>query len=139
MTAARPVPVPDERSAPFWEAAAQHRLVLARCSRCGELSHPPDVVCARCHHSDPRFVFEEVGGRGAVRSWVVVRESFLPGFDVPFVLVDVAVDEDDGVRLIGRLLDGPDAPLARGDRVRVAFEDLAPGVAVPAFTLERTS
>lgn len=139
MTAARPVPVPDERSAPYWEAAAQHRLVLARCSRCGELSHPPDVACTRCHHPDPGFVFEEVSGRGAVRSWVVVRESFLPGFDVPFVLVDVAVDEDDGVRLIGRLLDGPDAPLAPGDRVRVAFEDLAPGVAVPAFTLEGTS
>ena len=138
MTTARPVPVPDERSAPYWEAAAQHRLVLARCSRCDELSHPPDVVCARCHHPDPGFVFEEVGGRGAVRSWVVVRESFLPGFDVPFVLVDVAMDEDDGVRLIGRLLDGPDAPLARGQRVRVAFEDLAPGVAVPAFILEGT-
>lgn len=138
MTTARPVPVPDERSAPYWEAAAQHRLVLARCSRCDELSHPPDVVCARCHHPDPGFVFEEVGGRGAVRSWVVVRESFLPGFDVPFVLVDVAMDEDDGVRLIGRLLDGPDAPLARGERVRVAFEDLAPGVAVPAFILEGT-
>ena len=138
MTTARPVPVPDERSAPYWEAAAQHRLVLARCSRCDELTHPPDVVCARCHHPDPGFVFEEVGGRGAVRSWVVVRESFLPGFDVPFVLVDVAMDEDDGVRLIGRLLDGPDAPLARGKRVRVAFEDLAPGVAVPAFILEGT-
>jgi len=138
VTTARPVPVPDERSAPYWEAAAQHRLVLARCSRCDELTHPPDVVCARCHHPDPGFVFEEVGGRGAVRSWVVVRESFLPGFDVPFVLVDVAMDEDDGVRLIGRLLDGPDAPLARGKRVRVAFEDLAPGVAVPAFILEGT-
>jgi uncharacterized OB-fold protein len=138
VTTARPVPVPDERSAPYWEAAAQHRLVLARCSRCDQLSHPPDVVCARCHHPDPGFVFEEVGGRGAVRSWVVVRESFLPGFDVPFVLVDVAMDEDDGVRLIGRLLDGPNAPLARGERVRVAFEDLAPGVAVPAFILEGT-
>jgi uncharacterized protein len=138
VSAARPVPVPDERSAPYWKAAAQHRLVLARCSRCGELSHPPDVVCPRCHHPDPGFVFEEVGGGGAVRAWIVVRQSFLLGFDVPFVLVDVALDDDDGVRLIGRLLDGPDAPLACGDRVRVAFEDLAPGVAVPAFTLERT-
>jgi uncharacterized protein len=138
VTAARPVPVPDERSAPYWKAAAQHRLVLARCSRCGELSHPPDVVCPRCHHPDPGFAFEEVDGGGAVCAWIVVRQSFLLGFDVPFVLVDVALDEDDGVRLIGRLLDGPDAPLARGDRVRVAFEDLAPGIAVPAFTLERT-
>ncbi len=133
------LPVPDERSAPFWEAAAQHRLVLARCSRCGTLSHPPDVVCPRCHHPEPGFVFDEVGGGGTVRSWVVIRQSFLPGFEVPFVLVDVAIDEDDDVRLIGRLVDGPEAPLARGDRVRVTFDDLAPGVAVPAFTREQVS
>ena len=30
-----------------------------------------------------------MSGRGVVRSWTVVRQSFLPGFDVPFVLVDV--------------------------------------------------
>jgi hypothetical protein len=73
-----------------------------------------------------------------VCSWVTLHHSFLPGFDalLPVVLVDVALKEQPDVRLIGRLLDGPDAPLALGSRVRVAFEELAPGVAVPAFTLE---
>ena len=33
------------------------------------------------------------------------------------------------------MLDGPDARLAIGARVVVAFEDLAPGVSVPAFAL----
>jgi uncharacterized OB-fold protein len=134
----RVLPVSDERSAPYWDAAAQHRLVLARCSRCGALSHPPDVVCPRCHQPAD-FAFDEVGSGGTVRSWVTVRQSFLPGFDVPFVLVDVALDEDDEVRLIGRLVDGPDAPVALGDRVRVTFDDLAPGVAVPAFARERSA
>ena len=66
-----------------------------------------------------------------------MRQSFLPGFDelVPFVLVDVALDDDPEIRLIGRLLDGPDAALVVGDRVTLAFEDLAPDVAVPAFEL----
>jgi uncharacterized protein len=41
--------------------------------------------------------------------------------------------------VIGRLLDGPDAPLQVGTAVRVGFEDLAPGVAVPAFSLEGSS
>lgn len=134
----RPVPVPDARSAPYWAAAAAHRLALARCGHCGRLSHPPDVVCPRCHAPEAELAFEPVAGGGTVRSWVVVRQSFVPGFDgdLPFVLVDVALDEDADVRLIGRLLDGPAAPLAVGDRVRVAFEDLGPGVAVPAFTLE---
>jgi hypothetical protein len=34
------------------------------------------------------------------------------------------------------LLDGADAPLSMGARVRVEFEDLAPGISVPAFRLE---
>jgi uncharacterized OB-fold protein len=128
--------VPDEASAKFWTAAATHHLVLARCSRCAKLSHPPDTVCPYCGSTDPLFVFEPVEGSGAIRSWTVMRQSFLPGFDVPFVLVDVELFEQADLRLIGRLVDGPDAPLRLGARVRLVFEDLAPGVAVPAFELE---
>ena len=40
--------------------------------------------------------------------------------------------------MIGRLLDGPDVQLRIGDRVTAAFEDLAPGIAVPAFVLEQS-
>lgn len=137
MTATRPLPEPDEQSAPFWAAAANHVLTLARCARCGRLSLPPDVVCPHCGTADPAFEFTPVSGRGTVRSWTVVRQAFLPGFDddLPFVLVDVEIAEEPGLRLIGRLLDGVDAPLAPGDAVTVAFEDVAPGVAVPAFEL----
>jgi uncharacterized OB-fold protein len=133
----RPVPVPDETSAPFWAAAADGVLVLARCARCGKTSHPPGPVCPQCHHTDPAFTFEPVDGRGVVRSWTVLRQPFLPGFadDLPIVLVDVAIDATDDVRLIGRLLDGPDAKLRLGAPVEVAFEELGDGVAVPAFAL----
>ena len=134
----RPVPVPDERSRAFWEAAASHRLALARCSTCAHLSHPPSAVCTHCGSTDPAFTFTVVDGSGIVRSWIVVRQSFLPGFEVPFVLVDVELSVQADLRLIGRLLDGPDAELRPGVRVRLAFEDLGPGAAVPAFALERT-
>jgi hypothetical protein len=132
----RPVPVPDEHSQPFWDAAAVHSLVLARCARCAQLSHPPDVVCPHCGSTDPAFEFTAVDGSGSIRSWTVMRQSFLPGFDVPFVLVDVELSAQPDVRLIGRLVDGPDVPLRLGAPVRLAFEDIAPGVAVPAFALE---
>jgi uncharacterized OB-fold protein len=133
----RPVPIPDESSASYWSAAAEHVLTVARCRQCGQFSMPPDVVCPHCRSSDPHFEFTPVSGRGAVRSWTVVRQAFLPGFtaDLPFVLVDVELDEQAGLRLIGRLLDGPDADLHVGDAVTVGFEDLAEGVAVPAFQL----
>ncbi|HEX4162301.1 MAG TPA: OB-fold domain-containing protein [Acidimicrobiales bacterium] len=135
--ATRPVPVADEISAPFWEAAARHVLVLAQCAACGTFTHPPDAVCRECGRADAGFDFAEVVGVGIVRSWTVMRQSFLPGFDddVPFVLVDVELADPPGIRLIGRLLDGPEASLWAGAPVRVAFEDLGPGCSVPAFEL----
>jgi uncharacterized OB-fold protein len=80
----------------------------------------------------------EAGGR--VRSWTVQNRAFLGGFaeDVPFMLVDVEMDlatEQPEVRLIGRLLDGPDATISLGDAVEVAFEEIGGGFSVPAFRL----
>ena len=134
----QPIPVPDEQSAAFWSAAADHVLALARCTHCGTRVHPAGVGCAQCLHPEPSFEFTPVDGRGTVRSWVVIRDSFLPGFrdEVPFVLVDVELDVQSDLRMIGRLLDGPDAALSQGDRVVTVFEDIAPGVAVPGFALE---
>jgi hypothetical protein len=132
--------VADDRSAGYWAAAADHVLALARCSNCQRFSVAPDVVCSSCQCADPRFSFVAVSGGGVVRSWTVLHDSFLPGFgdDLPFVLVDVELDEQADLRLIGRLLDGPEAGVQLGDRVSVAFEDLTEDVSVPAFTLART-
>jgi uncharacterized OB-fold protein len=130
----RPVPVPDETSELFWRATAEGTLALARCARCHTFAHPPEPVCPHCHHTDPDFRFESVDGRGVLRSWTVVRQSFLPGFEVPFVLADVELDGT-SVRLVGRLLDGPDADLRAGAAVAIAFEPLEGGAAVPAFVL----
>jgi uncharacterized OB-fold protein len=134
-TGTRPIPMPDEQSASFWVAAADHTLVLARCSRCGAFSHPPDVVCLNCGSTDPAFAFTPVEGAGAVRSWTVMRQSFLPGFDVPFVLVDVEMDVQPELRLIGRLIGGTSDSLRVGAAVSILFEEIGPGVSVPAFTL----
>ncbi|KPM52263.1 hypothetical protein ACG83_28025 [Frankia sp. R43] len=145
----RPLPVPDEISAPYWAAAAGHVLAIARCARCGSFALPPDQACPHCGSTDPDYAFAPVSGRGTVRSWTVIRQPGLPGFaaEVPFVLVDVELAEQPELRMIGRLLDGPAAlespaspdgpaqPLRLGAPVRVGFEDVAPGVAIPAFTL----
>ena len=136
-TAPKPRPVPDAQSQGYWDAAANHVLAIARCGHCGRYVHPPSVVCPGCLRTDPDFTFVPVSGRGTVRSWTIIRDSFLPGFadDVPFVLVDVELDEQAELRLIGRLVDGPDAPLALGTRVVTVFEDREPGVSIPAFAL----
>ncbi|MGE0878725.1 MAG: Zn-ribbon domain-containing OB-fold protein [Acidimicrobiia bacterium] len=140
-TPAKPLPVPDERSRGYWEAAARHELAIAKCTHCGRLSMPPGIVCVGCLNPVPSFEFTPVSGKGTVRSWVIMRDTFLPGFrdDIPYLLVDIEIDEQKELRLIGRLVDGPDANIHLGDRVSTVFDDMAPGVSVPAFKLEVTS
>jgi len=134
---AKPVPVPDELSEGFWAAAARGRLAIQRCADCGRYTHPPTTVCSGCFTVPPHLAAEDVSGRGRIASWTVVRQAFLPGFrdDVPYVVVVVELDEQPGLKVLGRLVDGVDATFAIGDRVEVTFEEPAPGVAVPAFRL----
>lgn len=134
----RPVPVADELSAPYWEAARRHESVLPRCAACGRCDLPPEIVCRRCGSATPDWHYQPVSGRGTVRSWTVVRRSFLPSFETPFVLVDVEVEEEDDLRVIGRLLDTLDVDdpgLQIGTPVRTVFEDVGDDHAVPAFRL----
>jgi uncharacterized OB-fold protein len=137
----RPYPLVDERSRGYWDAAARHVLAIARCPHCKVFNHPPEDVCANCGVYEPDIVFEPVSGRGVVKSWTKVRQALLPGFagDLPYLLVDVELAEQKELRLIGRLLDGPDAPVVLGAAVRVAFEDVGSDLAVPAFVLEPRS
>jgi uncharacterized OB-fold protein len=66
-----------------------------------------------------------------------MRDAFLPGFqgDVPYVVADVELDEQPGLRMVARLVDGPAARLVLGAPVEVAFDDVADGVAIPCFRL----
>lgn len=137
----KPVPVPDALSAGYWQAAARHELAIARCPVCSTYSIPPDMVCRSCSNTDRPFEYQTVSGNGAVRSWTIIRMAFLPGFrdDVPYVIVDVELDEQPELRMLGRLTDGVNAPLTVGSRVHVSFDTIADGVSVPAFTLQAAS
>ena len=64
-TPLRPLPLPDEASAPFWEAAAQGRLAIQRCGGCGKWNHAPSIACPTC--GGFALVFADVSGRGRRR------------------------------------------------------------------------
>ena len=79
----------------YWAAAAAGVLALPRCSALRPRTRCRPAPCARSAGAPTRaFTTEPVEGGGTVRSWTVVRDSFLPGFadDVPYVLVDVELD-----------------------------------------------
>ena len=90
-----------EISGPYWDGAAEGRLVLQRCADCGKIRHYPRPLCDRCWS----FAVEpfEASGRGVVHSWTVAHHAFDPALrgETPYVLV--TVDLDEGVRALGRL------------------------------------
>lgn len=133
----KPVPVPDAVSEGFWQAAARHVLAIQRCAACGWYAYPPDVICVNCLSPERSFRYEPVSGRGRLRSWTVTHDAFLPGFrpDAPYVVADVELDEQPGLRMVAQLDGATGRRLSLGAPVEVVFDDVADGVAVPRFRL----
>lgn len=137
--ARKPVPVPDAFSAEFWKGAAQHKLMIQQCAHCEVLAHPPAIVCRNCLNASPEWRYKAVSGKGRVCTWTIFRQSFLPGFakDVPYVVVEVELVEQPGLKMITQLVDGADAPLQLGADVHVVFDDVQEGLSLPRFALSR--
>lgn len=137
-----PAPVADRDTRPFWDAAAERRLVVQRCASCGTWIWQPRPLCPACHAPD--LIWTEVAGEGRVVSWTVLHPPMLPVWAdaVPFVVLLVELDE--GVRMLGQLVDdaggllrtdGSAEGVAMGARVALRWRVDEAGTILPAWTL----
>lgn len=126
----KPLPEPDEASRPFWEAAMQGRLVLMKCSACGQWRLPARQHCDVC--LSPEFSWEEASGRGAVRTFGVMHQRYHPGWtnEMPYNVTIVELEE--GPRLPTNLVGVANAEIRVGMPVVVEFEH-HDDVALPKF------
>lgn len=118
---------------PFWDAAAQHRLVVAQCGTCGTCRMPPTPFCPACqsHQID----WKTLSGLGEIYTYTIVDRAILPGMadHLPYVPAVITLEGGGGVRLISNVVDVALAELAIGMPVQVVWDDLREGVAVPRF------
>ncbi|MCO5992252.1 Zn-ribbon domain-containing OB-fold protein [Actinoallomurus rhizosphaericola] len=117
----RPLPRPSALTAPYWEACQRGELAVQRCRGCGRRVHLPEPACPYCGGTD--LPYETVSGRGSVHTFSVVHRAFLPGFEVPYVIA--WIDLEEGVRAFGGVV-GDISPedVRIGMPVRVRFDDL---------------
>jgi uncharacterized OB-fold protein len=96
------IPVPDEDSAAYWAALREHRILLQRCTSCGETRAPRMPGCPQCGSAGYRDI--EVRGTGTIYSWVVIHRPLggIPAQQLPRTIVTVELDE--GCRVLGRLV-----------------------------------
>ena len=133
----RPIPVPDESTAGFWEAVSRHEMAFQRCQHCRRFAHLPVAFCRGCHNlADPSFAFETVSGRGKVVNWTVIHDHMVAGFagSDPLVHVLVALDEQDDLMFPATLIGNTDG-LKLGAPVEVVFREVTDGVTLPYFQL----
>jgi uncharacterized protein len=132
MTSAKPLPVIDHLSAPFWASCHAHRLSFQKCLACNARRFPPGPVCIKCGSPDSEWVTSN--GRARVYSWIVVRHPIpadVYAQDVPYVVA--LVEFDDGVRIPTNIVGcSPDSVTADMD-VEVIFVDINDTISLPQF------
>ena len=133
-TATWHLPQPDVETQPYWDAAAEGKLLIKHCTACDRSFFYPRNHCPRCWSTDTEW--REAAGTGTVYTFTVVHQNDLPPFRdrVPYVVAIVELDE--GARMTSNI-EGVDAEeVACGMPVRVSFREEARddgGVHLPVF------
>jgi uncharacterized OB-fold protein len=130
--APRPVPKPDVfvETKPFWEGARNGKLVLQYCRDTGKYQHYPRPVSM--YTGSRNLEWREVSGRGTIYACTVIRVPG-PGLDGRLPLPVATVELDEGVRILGNVLDIDPDKVEIGQKVELAFDEIADGVPYPAF------
>jgi uncharacterized protein len=115
----------------FWEEATQGRLVFQRCANCSFLRWPAAGVCPECLHRG--FAWEEVAGRGTVRSYVVYHRAYAAHLADRLPYNVALVELESGVRLLTTLVGFAEGEDPMGASVVARFESLGEHDAVPVF------
>ncbi len=129
----RPVPVADELTQPFWDAAKQHQLALQRCDGCGHFNHPPRTVCDACQSQ--QLTFTPVSGRGTIYTYAVMHQQNIAGFEdqTPYLNILVELDEQPRLFLVANLPGSERDTIQIGKRVEVYFEKVNEEITLPQF------
>jgi uncharacterized protein len=125
------LPVPDDETQPFWDAAREGKLLIKRCADCGRAHFYPRPFCPFCWSA--AVSWEAASGQAALYTWSVVHHNDLPPFSERIPYVAAVVDLAEGPRMMTNVVDCDPDRLEVGMRLQVAYRELADDVTVPVF------
>ncbi|MBY8859890.1 OB-fold domain-containing protein [Nocardia sp. CA2R105] len=126
----RPLPLLTLENEFFWTSGEDGNLRIQECESCAALIHPPQPICRYCRSRE--LGVRVVSGFGTLSSFTVNERFSLPGMPAPYVIAQVALEDDPRVRLTTNIIDADPDSLTLGMRVEVTF--LADGdVWLPVF------
>lgn len=132
-----PIPRPDvnEDTIEYWNLLQKTKqLHVQKCKNCGTYSHPPRPVCHHCRKFELEWV--QMTGKGTVYSYVIYHRSVHPGFEVPYEVVLVELEE--GVRIVSNMVDCEPEDIYIGMPVEVVVDQVFEDIALPKFKRRNT-
>jgi uncharacterized OB-fold protein len=127
----KPLPAIDVESAPFWQAAREHRLVIMHCRLCDRHFFYPRALCPHCHASVVEWT--PASGRGTIYTFTIARRPAGPAFkpDVPYVVALVELEE--GPRLMSNIVTEDVDSIRIGQKVTAVYDDVSDEVTLVKF------
>ena len=131
----KPLPAITTEAQPFWDAAAQNKLVMQHCKDCGAWVWTPRPLCNEC--GSEHVEWTPMSGKGEIYSFTVIRQvvgraaskAFEP--DIPYVVA--WVDLAEGPRMITNVVGCSVDQVKLGMKVSVVFEQASKDVWLPKF------
>lgn len=125
------MPTITDLNRPFWEGCAAGVLRLQACRPAGHLRYPISETCPTCLSDD--FAWRDLSGDGEILSAVTFHRAYNKAYEahVPYNVVLVQLAE--GPRMFSNVLPLSSPALPAGTPVRVAFDPVDDGVAIPRF------
>lgn len=122
MSNNKPMPVPTEISAPFWEGLKAERLLIQQCNQCNDWVFYPRRHCPQCFAHD--LSWREVSGGATLYSFTVTRIATLPDFadEMPQMLAVIELDQ--GVRINSNLVGLDESEVKIGMRLQPVFAEV---------------
>jgi hypothetical protein len=121
-----PAPSVSQETQAYWDAAAKGKLLVRKCTSCGQLHHYPRTICPFCFSDKTEW--RAVAGTGTIYSFSVMRRA-----EVPYAIAYVALAE--GPTMMSNVVDCDLDAIRIGQRVRLVFKPAENGQPVPMFTL----
>jgi uncharacterized OB-fold protein len=128
---AKPVPVPDEITAPFFDGARDGRLMLQHCTACDGWSFPVRERCPHCFAA--KLEWRQASGKGTLYTFAVMHQVMNPGFASSAPYNVCQIDLAEGVRMVSNIVGIPNDALRIGMALEVFFDDVGENVRIPKF------
>ncbi|OWY81140.1 OB-fold domain-containing protein [Rhodococcus sp. BUPNP1] len=115
----RPLPQLTPQNKFFWKSGEDGRLRIRECESCSALIHPPQPICRYCRGR--QMGVRVVSGFATLIGFTVNHRFGLPGLPPPFVIAQVALEDDPRVHLTTNAIECEPDELVLGMRMEVVF------------------